>query len=315
MGIQGQDWSSYQSATPDTSGLAFAFTKVTEGLGYINPRWAAQRDHAKAAGLVWGAYHYPHMANSPEAEADYFLSQVEWQPGDIVVLDWEGYDPANQGVSHARQLAYKEAWLRYVKSKLPRNPVGMYCNTDYWRSVDTTGFYGDFLWIATGGLPAGSPGIKTQWMFHQYSTAGGEDHDYCPLPTAAALRTWALSFQPKTPPTPPPTPVPVQEDDMPQWTQTTAVPAGDQPVTALVPHGAAWAAYKHRTLHLGMDHIGTPKATAQVRVAVHDGTTWSSVKHVSVTAAGGTVDVDVTGAVKVSLQTANPGVSYSIESF
>ncbi|ANZ14440.1 hydrolase [Streptomyces noursei ATCC 11455] len=157
MGIWGQDWSSYQSATPDTSGLSFAFTKVTEGLSYVNPRWVSQRDHAKASGLVWGAYHYPHVGNSVQAEADYFLGQVAWKPGDMVVLDWEGYDAANQGVSRGTQAAYKKAWLRYVKGKLPHNPVGMYANLDYWRNIDTTSYAGDFLWIATAGLPVASP--------------------------------------------------------------------------------------------------------------------------------------------------------------
>lgn len=195
MGSYGQDWASYQSSVPDTSGLAFAFVKVTEGSGpggYVNPKWQDQRDHAKANGLVWGAYHYPHMANDPQVEADYFLSKVSWQPGDLVVLDWEGYDTANRGVSAARQVAYKEAWLRHVKAALPHNPVGMYCNVDYWQRVDTTGYRGDFLWIATAGSPAGQPGIKAQWMFHQYSAAG-VDRDYCPL-SAGELRAWAMSF-------------------------------------------------------------------------------------------------------------------------
>ncbi|SHL76105.1 glycoside hydrolase family 25 protein [Streptomyces yunnanensis] len=191
MGIYGQDWSSYQPSTPDTSGLAFAFVKVTEGLNYVNPRWVAQRDHAKAAGLVWGAYHYPHMGNSVQAEADYFLSQVSWKPGDLVVLDWEGYDAANAGVSRGTQAAYKDAWLKYVKSKLPNNRVGMYCNTDYWRNVDTTSYYGDFLWIATAGRAAGDPGIQADWLFHQYSDSG-VDRDYCHLSSLADLKAWAL---------------------------------------------------------------------------------------------------------------------------
>ncbi|GGX40756.1 glycoside hydrolase family 25 protein [Streptomyces noursei] len=193
MGIYGQDWSSYQPATPDTSGLSFAFVKITEGLGYVNPRWVSQRDHAKSAGLVWGGYHYPHMGNSVQAEADYFLGQVAWKPGDMVVLDWEGYDSANQGVSRGTQAAYKEAWLRYVKKQLPNNPVGMYANLEYWRNIDTTGFFGDFLWIATAGLPVGQPGIKAPWLFHQYSDSG-VDHDYCHLASLADLRAWTLSF-------------------------------------------------------------------------------------------------------------------------
>jgi hypothetical protein len=202
MGIKGQDWASYQSTTPDLTGLDFAFTKVTEGLSYVSAKWAAQRDHAKKAGLVWGAYHYPHMANDPIKEADYFLKQVAWQPGDIIVLDWEGYDAANKGVSNARKLQYRDAWLKYVKGKMPHNPVGMYCNTEYWLNIDKSSNCGDFLWIATGGKDAGHPGIQSNWMFHQYSTAGGVDHDYCPLPSRQALKDWALSFGPKKPNTP-----------------------------------------------------------------------------------------------------------------
>lgn len=195
MGIYGQDWASYQSAAPDVSGLAFAFVKVTEGRSYINPLWVSQRDHAKAHGLVWGGYAYPHMANDPHGEADFFLAQVNWRPGDLVVLDWEGYDPANQNVPTSRQAAYKDEWLRYVKARLPHNPVGMYCNVDYWHNVDTSGHFGDFLWIATAGRAAGDPGIQAKWLFHQYSDSG-VDRDYCRLGSLGELRDWALSFQP-----------------------------------------------------------------------------------------------------------------------
>lgn len=205
MGIYGQDWASYQVAQPATAGISFAIVKVTEGTGYINPKWAQQRDTARAAGLVVGYYHYPHMGASPQVEADRFLSLAQPAPGELVVLDWEGYDPANTGVPHATQLAYKEAWLRYVKGKLPHNPVGMYCNTDYWRNVDTTGYYQDFLWIAASA-PAGQPGIAAPWLFHQYSESGGVDRDYCHLGSLDELRAWALSFQP---PPPPPAPQPV----------------------------------------------------------------------------------------------------------
>ncbi|MGW8326465.1 glycoside hydrolase family 25 protein [Streptomyces sp. NPDC055897] len=202
MGTYGQDWASYQSEAPSTSGLSFVFVKVTQGTSYVNPKWVAQRDHAKSAGLVWGAYHYPNMGNDVRAEADYFLSKVAWQPGDIVVLDWEGYDDANKGVPKGVQAAYKDAWLRYVKGRLPHNRVGMYANVDYWRNVDQSGYFGDFLWIATAGRAAGDPGIQADWLFHQYSEAGGLDRDFCHL-DAGELRAWALGSQ-----------HPQQEDDM-----------------------------------------------------------------------------------------------------
>jgi hypothetical protein len=198
MGIYGQDWASYQSATPNTGGLSFAFIKVSEGMTYTNPEWTSQRDHARSGGLVVGYYHYPHMANSPQAEADHFLALAQPRPGELLCLDWEGYDNANSAVPHGTQLAYKEAFLRHLKSAAPHNPVGMYCNTDYGRNVDTTGFFQDFLWIAADG-PAGQPSVNANWLFHQYSSAGGVDQDYCHLGSTAELHTWAESFAPSAP--------------------------------------------------------------------------------------------------------------------
>lgn len=187
-GTYGQDWASYQSATPSTSGLGFAFVKATEGTGYINPLHAAQVAHARANGLVVGHYHYPHMAADPVVEAGYFLSAATPQPGDVIVLDWEGYDPANKGVSTSRQIAYKNAWLTRVQAALPAHQVGTYANTDYLNR-DPKGAYGDFLWIATANQPAGQPGIGHTWLFHQYG-ASGVDRDFCPL-TLDQLRTWS----------------------------------------------------------------------------------------------------------------------------
>jgi GH25 family lysozyme M1 (1,4-beta-N-acetylmuramidase) len=199
--IHGIDVSAYQPETYSTAGLDFVIVKATEGLSYTNPRMTAQAKRARDAGLVVGYYHYPHMANDPVAEANYFLSKVAWRPGDIIVFDWEGYDVANKGVPKSRQLTYRDAWLKYVKGKMAGHRVGMYCNTDYWLNVDKTANCGDFLWIATGGKPAGQPGIKAPWLFHQYSTAGGVDHDVASFPSRAALAAWAGSTQEDNMPT------------------------------------------------------------------------------------------------------------------
>lgn len=280
MGIYGQDWASYQPSQPDMTGLSFAFVKITEGLGYVNPKWVAQRDHAKANGLAWGGYHYPHMANDPGAEADFFLSQVAWQSGDLVVLDWEGYDDANRTVPRSAQAAYKEAWLCYVKRKLPHNPVGMYANLDYWRNVDTTSYYGDFLWIATAGRTAGDPGIQADWLFHQYSD-NGVDRDYCHLSSTRELRDWALSFQPA-----PPRPAPrYTEDDMLAFFTVPPNVDFDLPVepagTTAAPQGGA----RNGPLWMALAAQGVD---GQVTTALHhEGGAWASAaKPVPVTVAG-----------------------------
>lgn len=199
MTIHGVDVSAYQSETYNTTGLDFVIVKATEGLSYTNPRMAAQAKRARDAGLVVGFYHYPHMGNDPIAEANYFLKKAPIQAGDIIVFDWEGYDAANKGVPKSRQIAYRDAWLAYVKGKLPTHRVGMYCNTDYWLNIDTSGNCGDFLWIATANRPAGQPGIQTAWTFHQYSTAGGIDHDVANFPDRAALASWARGLTEEDP--------------------------------------------------------------------------------------------------------------------
>ena len=203
MGIYGQDWSSYQSTAPDSDNLSFAFVKVTQGLTYTNPNWQAQRAHAASSGLVVGVYHYPDMANSPQTEADHFLSVAQPGSGEMVALDWEGYDAANLAVPKAAQASYKDAWIAHVQSRLPNNQVGLYCNKDYWLNVDTTSDCGDFLWIATAGLPAGQPGIQHPWLFHQFSSSP-VDQDYCALADAQALRQWALAKSAAPPPAQPP---------------------------------------------------------------------------------------------------------------
>ena len=236
MGIYGQDWASYQGDWPDASGLAFVFTKITEGMGYTNPYWKDQLRDAKAAGAAVGKYHYPHMGNTVQNEAAYFIHNADIQPGDMIVLDWEGYDPSNSGVSNSQKAAYKDAWLKYVKGLFPHNPVGVYCNTDYWYNVDTTGYFCDFLWIATAGRNAGDPGIKAPWKFHQYSAAT-VDHDYGNFTSKADLVSWINSFGSTTPPPPP-------EDDLPyteaQLTTIVQNAVMSQPVRDMLAFANLW---------------------------------------------------------------------------
>jgi lysozyme len=93
----GVDVASYQG-NPDwqiareQGGLAFAWTKATEGLTYVNSYFARNWFSIKDNGLYRGAYHYGRVANDPTAEADFFVSKVKAQglePGDLLALDIE----------------------------------------------------------------------------------------------------------------------------------------------------------------------------------------------------------------------------------
>lgn len=266
MGVYGQDWSGYQSPAPSTDGLSFVFIKATEGLTYTNPRYAAQLAYARLHKLTVGHYHYPHMANSPAAEADRFLAVADVAPGDLLCLDWEGYDAANKKVSVATQVAYKNAFLSRVRGKMPTHQTGTYANKAYL-AYDPSGPYGDFFWIATAGLPAGKPGISRPWLFHQYG-ASGVDKDYCPL-SAAALAEFAHAKE---------------ENDV-DFNDTWTVPKGSLTKVA-------------RTFKLGDWVAGTNLKVDQVADAIND-----LDAKVSKLAVGG-VDLDVLAAKVADLMAA-----------
>lgn len=206
--LKGIDVSSYQSSSYSTTGLSWVGIKVTEGLSYVNPKWVAQRATARAAGLVTIFYHYPHVANSPAAEADYFLSQISLVPGDVLCLDWEWY---GQTATDQQARDYKDVWIARVRAKAPGHKVIVYADRNSWLNVDTDSNCGDGLWIADY-VTAGQPRIKAKWLFHQY-TDTPQDTDVANFATLADLKAWAGATTPTPKPTPAPTPTPAA----PQW--------------------------------------------------------------------------------------------------
>ena len=68
----GINWSSVKS-----SGRVFAWTKATEGTGYIDADFTINENNGKAAGVYIGAYHSaPPELNTPAAEASYFWNEA-----------------------------------------------------------------------------------------------------------------------------------------------------------------------------------------------------------------------------------------------
>lgn len=68
------NWSSVKSA-----GVSFAWSKATEGTGYISPYFAGQESGAQSVGVLIGAYHYARYdlntgLGGADAEAAYFWS-------------------------------------------------------------------------------------------------------------------------------------------------------------------------------------------------------------------------------------------------
>ncbi|WP_371590839.1 glycoside hydrolase family 25 protein [Streptomyces sp. NBC_00470] len=185
--IKGIDVSSFQSASPSTSGYDFMFVKATEGTSYINPNQYSQAATARDAGLVVGFYHFLHPGNI-SAQAEYFVDRCDSLEGDLLVCDWESTSSGTASCSE------KDAFIKKVKELRPTHKTLLYCNTDFWWNRDTTSYAGDGLWIARYNNSPGNPGIQSAWVFHQY-TDSPLDTNVGDFSSRSALSNWATELQ------------------------------------------------------------------------------------------------------------------------
>lgn len=123
----------------------FVIIKATEGVGYRDPRFTEYRDELRHLDLLRGYYHFarPDLNNSPEEEADWFLSVVSpLQKGESLYLDFE--------VHAANPVSWCKSFLDRISERLegykPLIYLNKYTVQNYdWSPVADKG-YG--LWLA-----------------------------------------------------------------------------------------------------------------------------------------------------------------------
>jgi lysozyme len=82
-------------------GVVGVVHKATQGIDYKDPLYDRNRQRAKQAGLLWGAYHFG-TAEDGAAQADHFLGVVAPGPEDLVVLDFERSTSSSMSLEQAR---------------------------------------------------------------------------------------------------------------------------------------------------------------------------------------------------------------------
>lgn len=147
--ISGNDVASYQKDIDfDTykKNSNFILMKVSEGVGFIDPKFKQNQSGARRVDMARGYYHFarPDLGNAPEAEAQYFLDQIGGlQDGEILALD---YEVNNRIQSH---VDWCKKWLDYVFNKTGCRPL-IYMSESVTTQLDWTavvaGSYG--LWLA-----------------------------------------------------------------------------------------------------------------------------------------------------------------------
>jgi lysozyme len=174
--VSGIDVSYYQGtidwAAVKKSGRAFAITRVSDGTGFIDPKFATNWKGIKANGLIRGTYQFFHPGQEPIAQADVVLAQLKANGGlaadDLpIVMDMETTD----GASPATIQANMKKWLTYVEQKTGKKPI-IYTAAFMSGNVGT-GFTAYPLWVANYGTTCPTmPSNWTKWVMWQSSSTG-----------------------------------------------------------------------------------------------------------------------------------------------
>jgi hypothetical protein len=165
------DWS---SAT--NGGVRFAWSKATEGAGYVNPNFASQVAGAVAARVYIGAYHYarpglnPNLtgANSADSEAAYFWNTagacIKYGGAYLMpMLDWEDVGTPGQpstapATTNGFTRAQMSAWLNRWCTTLS--------NTAFASGVVINPVVYSGSWYSSPGAGSEWPGLDSSVTYH-----------------------------------------------------------------------------------------------------------------------------------------------------
>jgi lysozyme len=83
------------------TGVVGVIYKATQGLNYIDHTYNKQRLAAKAAGLLWGAFHFG-TNDDPVQQAQHFFSFASPTADELFALDWEDNNNSQMTIDQAK---------------------------------------------------------------------------------------------------------------------------------------------------------------------------------------------------------------------
>lgn len=182
--VRGLDVSHYDAGIDFTlvkaAGFEFCWAKATEGTANTDARYAQNAKKARAAGMIFGAYHFYRPAQDPIAQAKHFLSVAQIQKGDLLpMFDWE----VKQDHSDPRNA---KQFLDHVEAALGKKMI-IYGGPYFLDNFVLPDFYAQYP-LNVAHYTLGAPLIPRPWKtcsFHQVTDKGnvpgipaaGEDLD------------------------------------------------------------------------------------------------------------------------------------------
>ena len=192
--------------TQGFSGLDFVIAKATQGVGFIDRTLQWYRNQARAAGALYGAYHFGETGLSAGgSEAVHFLAALALIDGPLSGWSlWYDYEAPESGwdTTPDNDAGVILDFIAHIKHAHPGAKVGIYSNLDgFGRILPVMNARGlltyDALWLAEPNNQLETPDAPlarygASWTIHQYETFHGTDRDYCRLSQDDLLKlfTW-----------------------------------------------------------------------------------------------------------------------------
>lgn len=183
--VEGVDVSHHQGdinwrAAKATSRIAFAYVKLTEGVGYVDPKVDAHIGAIRRGDVVPGVYHFARPdTNTGGQDADHFCEQLMrrgaagagWLPP---CLDLEERSPGS--LARVKLVPWVSEWIATVRRRTRRRQLMLYASTSFLRDrLGGLSWLDDdvLVWVAHYGRKAGQPGFRdARTVMHQYTQSG-----------------------------------------------------------------------------------------------------------------------------------------------
>ncbi len=147
--------------------LSFVIVKATEGMSLVDKNFDNNFYEVRENGMIRGAYHFFIPDGSAMRQAEFYLSQVHLESGDLPpILDIEkrGTKPLDEFQNNVK------TWLTVVQQEYDVTPI-IYTNLDFRRKYLSDSVFNHYpLWIANYYKKVLR--YDGEWAFWQYTDLG-----------------------------------------------------------------------------------------------------------------------------------------------
>ena len=160
------NWKMLEQTRQGQFPVQFIFMKATEGGDFADDKFVANFDSAKAHGFIRGAYHFYNPKTDANKQADFFISSVKLEPGDLPpVLDIEKKSRDVKKLQDDLKI-----WLRKVESHYGVKPI-IYASYKFKTKYLNDSVFDSYpYWIAHYYVD--SVRYQGEWKFWQHTDVG-----------------------------------------------------------------------------------------------------------------------------------------------